>query len=98
MGHSLGGAQAQLAAVQIATKYKAKVRVITFESILAFTPESAARIAGCGAEGLIVGPDGAKGENAEPTVKFPPEVGQITAQRCMLSRRRCEPPDPLRPA
>ena len=81
VGHSLGGAQAQLAAVQIATKYKAKVRVITFESILAFTPESAETIA-CD---LIVGPDGVPDVSgkAEPTIKFPAVVGKITAQRCL---------------
>ena len=85
VGHSLGGAQAQLAAVAIATKFLAKVRVITFDSILAFTPESAARIAGeVGGEGLIVGPDGALAINAEPTVQFPVDACKITAQRCML--------------
>jgi len=77
VGHSLGGAQAQLAAVQIALIYKAKVRVITFESILAFTPEAAAQIAE-GDEKLIVGPMG----SSSPTTAFPPEGGKITAQRC----------------
>ena len=69
VGHSLGGAQAQLAAVRIALEYKAKVRVITFESILAFTPESAASIAD-----KLVWP-------VDPSTDFPPEGGKITAQR-----------------
>ena len=84
VGHSLGGAQAQLAAVEIAAKFLAKVRVITFDSILAFTPEGAQKVV----DTFIVGPDGVdvSGE-AAPTVKFPAEVGKITAQRCMFSRR-----------
>ena len=79
VGHSLGGAQAQLAAVQIAKVYKAKVRVITFESILAFTPEGAQKVV----DDFIVGPDGVPDVSgkAEPTIKFPAEAGKITAQR-----------------
>ena len=84
MGHSLGGAQAQLAAVEIATKYYAKVRLITFESILAFTPEGSQKVV----DKFIVGPDGVdiRGE-AKPTVKFPAEFGKITAQRFTLFGR-----------
>jgi len=73
VGHSLGGAQAQLAAVEIATKYEAKVRVITFESILAFTPEGADGVV----KDLMCG-----GDQAEPTTEFPADPCRITAQRC----------------
>ena len=70
VGWSLGGAQAQIAAVRIAVKYNAKVRLITFDSILAFTPDSAEVIA----HNLI-------DNDAFGTDKFPQE-GKINAQRC----------------
>ena len=53
--HSRVGGRRGECIVQIAYQYKAKVRLITFESILAFTPESAMRLTGCGVEGMIVG-------------------------------------------
>jgi len=80
VGHSLGGAQAQIAAVHIALKYNAKVRVITYESIMAFTPETAKWIAE-GSEGArppdkLIWTD----DDAMPTA-FPDAGGKIAAQR-----------------
>jgi len=69
VGWSLGGAQAQIAAVRIAVEYNAKVRLITIDSILAFTPDSAEVIA----DNLI-------DNDAFGTDKFPQE-GKINAQR-----------------
>jgi len=70
VGWSLGGAQAQIAAVRIAVEYKAKVRLITFDSIMAFTPDSAATIAG-----TLIADD--------KVLRYDdfPEPGKINAQR-----------------
>ncbi|EOD36160.1 hypothetical protein EMIHUDRAFT_110400 [Emiliania huxleyi CCMP1516] len=80
VGHSLGGGQAQLAAVHIALKYNAKVRVITYESIMAFTPETA--------KWIVEGSEGSHPHDkliwpCEHTVTtaFPDVGGKIAAQR-----------------
>jgi len=79
VGHSLGGAKAQFAAVEIANRFKARVRLVTLESLSAFGTTSARRIW----DELIVGHEPGMPDNRFDN-RFgadAPPAGQIAAQR-----------------
>ena len=72
VGHSLGGARAQLAAVELANKYQASVRLITFAALVVFEKQSAQEV-----YDTLVQPDPAEGQFGVPF----PAAGMISAQR-----------------
>lgn len=73
VGHSLGGAKAQLAAVYLANKYKASVRLVTFCSVRVFGTDSARQVFG-----ELIQP--VHGSDTNFGVGFP-GAGLIAAQR-----------------